>query len=99
MGVTFIFQPQNRFKRVLFASIAVLAIANPYYARCHIFNTRQFPPKKREVITPKDLGTLRGGKPFLCEVMDEIGEIVLSKASRLVISIDGYFTDKIIRVP
>jgi MoaA/NifB/PqqE/SkfB family radical SAM enzyme len=71
---------------------------------CH---TWQHPSKKDEEFTPdlvnKIPGDLKfinitGGEPLLRDDLDEIIEIALTKTKRLVISTNGYFTKKIIKL-
>lgn len=86
---------------------ALFAVTYRCNAKCHMCNTWQFPTEKSEEVTPKDLeklpggyrfANITGGEPFLREDIDDIVEVVLSKTKRLVISTNGYYTDKIIRV-
>lgn len=86
---------------------ALIAVTYRCNARCHMCNTWQFPTKKSEEVTPKDLEKLpggfrfanvTGGEPFLREDIDDIVEVVLTRTKRLVISTNGYFTDKIVRI-
>lgn len=68
-------------------------------------NTWQFPTKKSEEVTPQDLERLpggyrfanvTGGEPFLRKDIEDILEVVLSKTERLVVSTNGFYTDKIL---
>jgi MoaA/NifB/PqqE/SkfB family radical SAM enzyme len=67
-------------------------------------NTWEYPTRPEEEITPADLATLphmtfaniTGGEPFLRRDLADIVEVVRSKADRVVISTNGYFTDRII---
>jgi Fe-coproporphyrin III synthase len=68
-------------------------------------NTWQFPTKPAEEITPQIVGKLpdgldfiniTGGEPFLRQDLDCIVEIALRKAKRVVISSNGYFTDRMV---
>jgi MoaA/NifB/PqqE/SkfB family radical SAM enzyme len=71
---------------------------------CH---TWQHPSKKDEEFSPdlvnKIPGDLKfinitGGEPLLSDDLDEIIEIALTKTKRLVISTNGYFTKKIMKL-
>ena len=67
-------------------------------------NTWQFPTRPAEELTPEDLSSLpalkfvnvTGGEPFLRDDLQEIVEVVLPKAERIVISTNGYYTDRVI---
>jgi MoaA/NifB/PqqE/SkfB family radical SAM enzyme len=69
-------------------------------------NTWQYPSKKDEEVTPRDINkipaglkfaNITGGEPFIRDDIDEIVSIVRKKTKRLVISTNGYFSDKIIQ--
>jgi MoaA/NifB/PqqE/SkfB family radical SAM enzyme len=72
-------------------------------AKCRMCSIWKFPTKKGEEITPEVLRRLpalsfcnvTGGEPFLREDLDEIISILEKKAGRIVISTNGYFTDRI----
>lgn len=82
----------------------LIAVTYRCNAACHMCNTWQHATDLAEEITPADLGSLphlsfaniTGGEPFLREDIAEIVEVVKSKADRVVISTNGYFTDRII---
>lgn len=68
-------------------------------------NIWQHPTKVDEEITPWDLEKLpdglafcniTGGEPFLREDIDAIVEVIQRKSRRIVISTNGYFTDRIL---
>jgi len=68
-------------------------------------NTWQFPTKPSEEITPAVVEKLpnglkfiniTGGEPFLREDLAEIVQVALKKTERLVISTNGYFTDRMV---
>jgi MoaA/NifB/PqqE/SkfB family radical SAM enzyme len=68
-------------------------------------NTWQYPTKTEEEISPSDIeklpaglkfANITGGEPFLRKDIEEIVPIVKRKTKRLVISTNGYFTDKVI---
>jgi MoaA/NifB/PqqE/SkfB family radical SAM enzyme len=67
-------------------------------------NTWQHPSKKEDEYSPElveklpeglDFINITGGEPFLRDDLDQIVEKALTKTKRLVISTNGYFTDKI----
>jgi len=70
-------------------------------------NTWQHPSKTAEEFKPElvdklpeglDFINISGGEPFLREDLEQIIDKVLTKTKRLVISTNGYFTDKITRL-
>ena len=74
-------------------------------AKCHMCNTWQFPSQPEKEITPSVVAKLpaglkfinvTGGEPFLREDLTEIVKVALEKTERLVISSNGYYTDKMI---
>jgi MoaA/NifB/PqqE/SkfB family radical SAM enzyme len=73
-------------------------------ARCHMCNRWQAPSKIEEEIKAEDLASLphmkfcniTGGEPFLREDLEDIVRMVRSKADRVVISTNGYFTDRMV---
>ncbi len=84
---------------------ALLAVTYRCNAKCHMCNTWQFPTKKSEEVSARDLEKLpggyrfanvTGGEPFLREDLQDIVEVVLQKTQRLVISSNGYYTDKVL---
>jgi MoaA/NifB/PqqE/SkfB family radical SAM enzyme len=82
----------------------LIAVTYRCNARCHMCNTWQFPTRPDEELTPDDLRSLphlafaniTGGEPFLRTDLGEIVEVVRSKADRVVISTNGYFTDRVV---
>jgi len=74
--------------------------------RCKMCNIWKFPTDKSKEITPKDLEklpklkfiNLTGGEPFLREDIDEIIDISLKRADRVVISTSGWHVDRILKV-
>lgn len=72
--------------------------------KCHMCHTWKFPTEEKEEFPPSLLEKLpslafcnvTGGEPFLRDDIGEITRICLRKARRLVISTNGYFTDKIV---
>ena len=75
-------------------------------AKCVMCNTWQHPTKPEEEIKPVHLEKLppmqftniTGGEPFLRNDIDEIVHVVRKKTKRLVISTNGFFTDRILEV-
>jgi radical SAM protein with 4Fe4S-binding SPASM domain len=75
-------------------------------AACQMCNIWKFPTKAREEIKPEVLTKLpslnfcnvTGGEPFLRDDIEEIIFILKKKAKRIVISTNGYFTDKIVSI-
>lgn len=73
-------------------------------ARCHMCNTWQFPTQAEDEIKASDLVSLpkmkfcniTGGEPFLRADLADIVKVVRSKADRVVISTNGYFTDQMV---
>jgi len=74
--------------------------------RCKMCNIWKYPTDKEKEITAKDLEklpklkfiNLTGGEPFLRDDIEEIIDISLKKAKRVVISTSGWHVDKIIKV-
>lgn len=72
--------------------------------KCHMCNIWKFPTKEEEEFQPSLLDKLpkltfcniTGGEPFLREDIEEIVNILRTKAQRLVISTNGYFTEKVL---
>lgn len=85
----------------------LIAVTYKCNAKCHMCNTWQYPTKNGEEITLKDIdkipsglrfANITGGEPFLRNDIEEIVDVVKKKTQRLVISTNGYFTDKILDV-
>lgn len=82
----------------------IVAVTYRCNAKCYMCNTWQFPSKKEEEIKAEHLTTLpkmafcniTGGEPFLREDIEEIVRMVRKKANRIVVSTNGYFTDRIV---
>jgi Fe-coproporphyrin III synthase len=84
---------------------ALIAITYKCNAHCHMCNTWKYPTKTKEEITAKDLMkipgglsfvNITGGEPFLRDDIESLIKVMLPKTKRLVISTNGYYTDKII---
>jgi len=86
---------------IKFASIIVTYRCN---AHCHMCNTWQFPSRHEDEITADDLAKLpsipqvnvTGGEPFLRDDLPELLDVLREKASRVVVSTNGYLTDRIL---
>lgn len=75
-------------------------------AKCHMCNVWEYPtsdaeeikPALLEKLPPLDFCNITGGEPFLREDIEDVIDVVKKKAKRVVVSTNGYFTDKIISV-
>lgn len=73
-------------------------------SRCHMCNVWKYPTSPEEEIRPDVLEKLprlsfcniTGGEPFLRNDIEEVVSVLRRKARRIVISTNGYFTDKIL---
>lgn len=74
-------------------------------AHCKMCNTWKYPTKREDELdieTIKKLPdnfsfiNLAGGEPFIREDIEEIVEVLSKKTKRIVISTNGYYTDKIV---
>lgn len=86
---------------------ACLIVTYRCNAKCYMCNTWQHPSNKNEEYSPAlvdklpvglDFINITGGEPFLRADIEEIVEKALTKTKRLVISSNGYFTDRIIKL-
>lgn len=74
--------------------------------RCKMCNIWQNPTDAKKEITPEELRqlpnfkfvNLTGGEPFLRDDLEEIVEVMFTKAPRIVISTSGWHYDKIIKL-
>lgn len=90
-------------ERISFASVIVTYRCN---ARCHMCNTWQHPSKKEDEIGLSvyeklpfmNTVNITGGEPFLREDLADIVTILKKKTKRLVISSNGYFTERILKL-
>lgn len=82
---------------------ACLIVTYRCNAKCQMCNTWQYPSRPEKEISPSIVDKLpsglkfinvTGGEPFLREDLDEIVRIALTKTDRLVISSNGYFTER-----
>lgn len=85
----------------------IIVITYRCNARCHMCNTWQYPSKPEEEISPSDLVSLpenmafcniTGGEPFIRQDIHEFVQILIKKARRIVVSTNGYFTDRVVRL-
>ncbi len=86
---------------------ACLIVTYRCNAKCCMCSTWQHPSLKDEEFAPDlvrkipdglQFINITGGEPFLRDDLDEIIVLALTKTRRLVISTNGYFTEKIIRL-
>ncbi|MGD0883708.1 MAG: radical SAM protein [Thermodesulfovibrionales bacterium] len=84
---------------------ACLIVTYRCNARCYMCNTWQHPSPKGKEFSPSliqkipgnlDFINITGGEPFVREDLKLIVDTALAKTKRLVISTNGYFTDRII---
>ncbi|WP_289286011.1 radical SAM protein [Parablautia intestinalis] len=88
-------------KRTLYGTVIVTYRCN---ARCNMCDCFRDPSKPSEEITLEDIKKLpemaftniTGGEPFVRQDIPQIGEELYKKSDRIVISTNGYFTDRII---
>jgi len=86
---------------------ACLIITYCCNAKCYMCNTWQHPSKKGNEFSPDLVHkipnglkfiNITGGEPFLRDDLDQIIQTAIKKTKRLVISTNGYFTKKIVRI-
>lgn len=85
---------------------ALIAITYRCNAHCHMCNTWQHPSRPEDELRPQDLASLprvkfaniTGGEPFLRTDIDDFVEVLRTKAARIVISTNGYFTDRVLEL-
>lgn len=90
-------------KRTLYGTVIVTYRCN---ARCNMCDCFKDPSKPSEEITLEDIKKLpemkftniTGGEPFVRQDISEIVEELYKKSDRIVISTNGYFTDRIIEL-
>jgi MoaA/NifB/PqqE/SkfB family radical SAM enzyme len=86
-----------------FASIITTYRCN---AKCHMCNIWKSPTKAEEECSPSVYEKLppvhsfnvTGGEPFLREDLEDIIKILKNRSKRVVISSNGYFTDRVIKL-
>lgn len=84
---------------------AVIGVTYRCNARCHMCNTWQTTSDKNE-LTPADyeklphlkMVNLTGGEPFLRQDISDIIDVLKPKTDRIVISTNGFLTDRIIKL-
>jgi MoaA/NifB/PqqE/SkfB family radical SAM enzyme len=89
--------------KINFASIIVTYRCNAHCQMCH---TWQFPTKREEEMgidvyeKLPFMGTVNvtGGEPFLRDDIEDVVSVLRKKAHRLVISSNGFFTDRILKL-
>ena len=86
---------------------AIIVITYRCNARCHMCNTWQYPSKPEDEIQPSDLESLptnmvfcniTGGEPFIRQDIGEFINVLTKKAKRIVVSTNGYFTDRVVKL-
>ncbi len=86
---------------------ACLIVTYRCNAKCYMCNTWQHPSKREEEYSPDLVDKLpeglsfiniTGGEPFLRKDIEEIVAKALTKTKRLVISSNGYFTDRVVKL-
>ena len=88
-------------KRYLWGTVIVTYRCN---ARCNMCNVYQYPTGMRDEITLEEIKKLpemaftniTGGEPFIRQDIPDIVEEFCKKSDRIVISTNGFFTDRII---
>ena len=84
---------------------ACLIVTYRCNAKCYMCNTWRHPSKKRDEFNPDLINkipsglefiNITGGEPFFRDDLGHIVEFGLRKTKRLVISTNGYFTEKIV---
>ena len=95
--------PEAAVRRVRFASLIVTYRCN---ARCRMCHTWKHPSEPAEEIGPEvfarlpymDTVNITGGEPFLRDDLEEIVRVVQARSRRIVISSNGYLTERIVRL-
>ncbi|MBN2459688.1 radical SAM protein [Candidatus Woesearchaeota archaeon] len=86
---------------------ALICVTYRCNAKCHMCNIWKYPTDRRKEITIQDLkklpeglafANITGGEPFLRDDIEDIIKVVLTKTKRLVISTNGYYTEKIVKL-
>lgn len=75
-------------------------------AKCYMCNTWKYPTQKEEELSPKtleklpalDFCNITGGEPFLRADIEDIVEVLKKKSKRVVISTNGFFTERILKL-
>ncbi len=82
----------------------LIAITYRCNAGCYMCNTWKHPSEPQDELQPKDLEGLpdmvftniTGGEPFVREDIDDFIRVIRPKSRRIVISTNGYFTERIV---
>jgi MoaA/NifB/PqqE/SkfB family radical SAM enzyme len=82
----------------------LIAITYRCNAGCYMCNTWNHPSKPEEELQPEDLKDLpymvftniTGGEPFVREDIEDFIQVIKPKSKRIVISTNGYFTERIV---
>lgn len=90
-------------KRKLYGSIIVTYRCN---ARCNMCDCWKYPTKTSEEFSPDilrklpemDFTNITGGEPFIRQDFSEIVSEIYKKTNRIVISTNGYFQDRILKL-
>ncbi|MDY6933063.1 MAG: radical SAM protein [Spirochaetota bacterium] len=86
---------------------ACLIVTYRCNAKCYMCHTWMHPSNREEEFSPALVDkipsglkfiNITGGEPFLRNDLDEIVQIALNKTKRLVISTNGYYTEKIVNL-
>ncbi len=85
---------------------AAIVVTYRCNARCHMCNTWKYPTQQEDEIATTilaklpslDFCNITGGEPFLRKDIQEIVDILKKKSKRIVISTNGFFTDRILQV-
>ena len=90
-------------KRTLFGSIIITYRCNAHCNMCDCFKDPTKPEEEIDLETLKKLPemaftNITGGEPFIRKDIHEIVREVYTKTDRIVISTNGYFTDRIIKL-
>lgn len=83
----------------------IIGITYRCNAKCYMCNIWKNPTKKEDEIKPEHLDSIpymkstnmTGGEPFIREDIEQLIEKVYFKTKRLVISTNGYFTERILK--
>jgi MoaA/NifB/PqqE/SkfB family radical SAM enzyme len=82
----------------------LIAVTYRCNARCAMCNTWEHPSAPDDEVTAADLASLprlafanvTGGEPFMRDDLADLVAVIAGKADRIVVSTNGYFTDRII---
>lgn len=85
---------------------AIICVTYRCNAKCHMCNIWRYPTKPEEEIEPKTLDRLpylkfaniTGGEPFIRDDLEDFVRVLKRKARRMVISTNGFFTERIVHL-